>query len=105
MSDLYDRDFHAWTAEQAALLRGGALSAADVEHIAEEIESMARGERNLLTDRLAVLMAHLLKWRHQPRMRSNSWRLTVREQSRQANRLLRQNPSLCCELPAVMADA
>src|SRR4051794_11766926 len=103
MSDRYDRNFHARNAEQAALLRSGALSAADVEHIAEEIESMGRGERNLLTDRLAVLMAHLLKWRHQPGMRSNGWRLTVREQSRRADRLLRQNPSLRGELPALMA--
>lgn len=43
MSDLYDRDFYAWAAEQSALLRAGKLSAADVEHIAEEIESTGRG--------------------------------------------------------------
>lgn len=35
---LYDRDFYAWANEQAALLRAGKLDAADIEHIAEEIE-------------------------------------------------------------------
>jgi hypothetical protein len=72
MSDLYHRDFYAWTAEQAALLHSGALSAVDAAHIAEEIEGIGRSERNQLTNRFAVLMAHLLKWRHQPGMRSNS---------------------------------
>jgi hypothetical protein len=44
MCDLYDRDFYAWTAEQAGLLRAGNVSAADIAHIAEEIESMGRSE-------------------------------------------------------------
>ena len=46
MSDptLYDRDFYAWANEQAALLRAGKITAADIAHIAEEIESMGRGE-------------------------------------------------------------
>ncbi len=40
---LYDSDFFAWANQQAALLRAGQLSAADIENIAEEIESMGRG--------------------------------------------------------------
>lgn len=39
-STLHDTDFHAWANKQAALLRAGRLSEADVENIAEEIESM-----------------------------------------------------------------
>ncbi len=39
----YDRDFYAWATEQAGLLRAGRLSEADVEHIAEEIETLGRG--------------------------------------------------------------
>lgn len=46
MSDsLYDRDFCAWANEQAALLRAERLSEADIENIAEEIQSMERGEK------------------------------------------------------------
>ena len=37
---LHDRDFHAWTFQQSALLRESRLSEADVEHIAEELKSM-----------------------------------------------------------------
>jgi hypothetical protein len=40
MTGLHDNDFYAWTQEQASLLRAGKLNAADIEHIAEEIESM-----------------------------------------------------------------
>ena len=63
---LYERDFYAWANKQAALLRAGKLSEADVEHIAEEIESMGRAEKRELINRLAVLLSHLLKWQYQP---------------------------------------
>jgi hypothetical protein len=105
MNDLYDRDFYAWANHQAALLRAGDLSQADIENIAEEIESMGRGERNQLTNRLAVLLAHLLKWRLQPERRGRSWQLTIREQRRRAGRVLDQNPSLRGSLDAIMEDA
>jgi hypothetical protein len=105
MSDLYDSDFYAWATEQAGLLRSANLSAADVAHIADEIESMGRSERNQLTNRLAVLLAHLLKWQFQPGLRGNSWRLTIREQRRRAARILSQNPSLRASLDAILADA
>lgn len=54
-SPLYDRDFYAWANEQAALLREGKLSQADIEHIAQEIESMGRTEKRELISRLTVL--------------------------------------------------
>lgn len=102
---LYDRDFYAWANEQAALLRAGKLSAADIEHIAEEIESMGRGEMRELVNRLTVLLMHLLKWRYQPGGRGNSWRLTIKEQRNQLERHLRYNPSLKSRLAEAIEDA
>ena len=61
---LYDQDFYAWTSEQAGLLRAGRLSEADVEHIAEEIESMGKREKRELVNCLTVLLIHLLKWQY-----------------------------------------
>ena len=101
----YDRDFHAWTIEQAALLRAGRLSEADVQHIAEEIETLGRGERRELVNRLAVLLLHLLKWAYQPDRQGKSWRLTVEEQRRQLARHLRDNPSLRAWQDAALSDA
>lgn len=104
-STLYDRDFYAWSQEQAQLLRAGRLTQADIEHIAEEIESMGKTEKRELTSRLAVLLAHMLKWRFQPERRAKSWRLSIEEQRRQVARHMRDNPSLKSSLTEAMEDA
>ena len=75
--DTYNRDFYAWAMEQAALMRAGRLAEADIQNIAEEIESMGRGEKRELVSRLTVLLTHLLKWRAQPGLRGRSWHLTM----------------------------
>lgn len=95
---LHDRDFYAWTLQQASLLREGRLSEADIVHIAEELESMGASERRELTNRLAVLMAHLLKWQFQPELRGNSWRNTIDVQRYDVKELLEENPTLVVKL-------
>lgn len=103
-STLYDADFYAWANEQAALLRAGNFSAADIAHIAEEIDSMGKTEKRELVSRLAVLLQHLLKWRFQPERRGTSWELTIEEQRRQLVRHLRDNPSLKAKLDEAIED-
>jgi hypothetical protein len=103
-SPLYDRDFYAWANEQASLLRKGDLSQADIEHIAEEIESMGKTEKRELTSRLTVLLLHLLKWRFQPTLRGKSWRLSVEEQRIQLALHLADNPSLKTMLAPAIAN-
>ncbi|RAU23067.1 DUF29 domain-containing protein [Paramagnetospirillum kuznetsovii] len=103
--DLYERDFYAWAQEQANLLRAGDLSAADIGHIAEEIESMGRTEKRELVNRLTILLLHLLKWRFQPTFQGNSWRLSIKEQRIRLTDHLADNPSLKAKLPEAMADA
>lgn len=102
---LYEQDFYAWANQQATLLRAGQLSAADIEHIAEEIESMGRSEQQQLESRLTVLLLHLLKWLFQPNLRGNSWRLTIKEQRARIARHIRKNPSLQAVLDETIADA
>ncbi len=92
--DLYERDFYAWTQEQAAKLRARGHNAIDWENVAEEIASLGRSDRREIRNRLAVVIMHLLKWRHQPEKRSASWKRTLIEQRRQLNNLLRESPSL-----------
>lgn len=71
-ANLYEQDFYAWTMKNAQLLRQGKLTEIDVEHVAEELESMGRSERRELINRLMVLLAHLLKWQLQPSLRGKS---------------------------------
>src|ERR1700677_2702094 len=101
----YDTDFYAWANEQAALLRAGRLSEADVENIAEEIESMGKSERRELVNRLTVLLVHLLKWRYQSSLRGRSWALTIEQQRLRLGRHLSQNPSLKSQMDEALVDA
>jgi vacuolar-type H+-ATPase subunit C/Vma6 len=94
----YRKDFYAWTIHNAKLLREGKLSEVDIEHIAEEIESMGKSERRELINRLAVLIAHLLKWQFQEERRSNSWKYTIEEQRDEVLELVEESPSLNHEI-------
>ncbi len=102
---LYDRDFYAWANEQAALLRAGKLDAADIAHIAEEIESMGKTEKRELVSRLSVLLLHLLKWQCQPERRGASWEATITVQRDDLADHLRDNPSLKAKLDEAVTDA
>jgi hypothetical protein len=102
---LYDLDFYAWAYKQAALLREGRFGEIDVDNIAEEIESMGRSQKSELVNRLAVLLAHLLKWRYQPSHRGNSWRLTIEEQRRGLADHLADNPSLNSQIDSALQRA
>lgn len=101
----YDSDFYGWATEQAALLREGRLAEADIQHIAEEIDSLGRSEKRELVSRLAVLLTHLLKWQFQPGLRGNSWRLTIEEQRGEVEEHLDDNPSLRPMLAEAIARA
>ena len=104
-STLYDRDFYAWAQEQAGLLRAGKLSEADLEHIAEEIESMGKTEKRELVSRLTVLLLHLLKWQFQPLLQGASWKKTVRVQRFDIADHLADNPSLRSQIPEAIERA
>lgn len=97
----FERDFYAWTQEQAGALRRAAADRVnlpiDWENLAEEIESMGRGERLEIEHRLTVLLTHLLKWLCCPDLRercARPWRMTIREQRRMIRRRMGDSPSL-----------
>ena len=66
---------------------------------------MGRSEKRELTSRLAVLLAHLLKWRFQPERRGRSWQATIREQRSEVADLLADNPSLGARLDELLPNA
>ncbi len=101
----YDSDFYAWAMEQAALIRAGNLAAVDLEHVAEDIESMGKSEKRELISRLKVLLLHLLKWRHQPEFRGNSWRLTIANTRDELADHLADNPSLKAKIAEASVSA
>jgi hypothetical protein len=90
----YERDFYSWLMEQARHLRDGRFEALDRDNLAEEIESLGREQFNKLVSALRVLMLHMLKWDHQPALRSRSWVLSIQSQRLEIADLLSDNPGL-----------
>lgn len=90
----YEQDIVAWANEQAGLIRSGRFDLLDLENIAEEIEDVGKSEQRELESRMAVLLAHLLKWQYQPERRGSSWLNTIRGQRNMVSKRLQKTPSL-----------
>ena len=107
----YDDDVYTWSREQAEALRRAARSRVnlpdpiDFEHVAEEIESLGISQLRELHSRYVVLLAHLLKWQHQPERRSPSWRRTIRTQRHELAKLLSLSAGLKAKRAGELADA
>jgi len=90
----YDSDFHAWSQDQAALLRELRPNSIDWENVAEEIETLGGSQRREIRSRLIVLLTHLLKWAYQPTGRGNSWRASIVGAREEILSELQDSPSL-----------
>ena len=90
----YETDLNAWANEQARLLRAGRFDLLDIEHLAGEIEDVGKSEQRELASRMAVLLAHLLKWQYQPERRGASWEKTIKAQRKDIRYALGESPSL-----------
>lgn len=70
MSDLYERDFVAWTRLQARHLRGLKAMRSnlplDYERLAEEIEDLGKEQRNAARSWTIRIIEHLLLLEHSP---------------------------------------
>ena len=109
---LYEQDLYAWTQEQVALMREGAVHELDLEHLIEEIEDVGHSQQDKLASHLLVLLTHLLKLllaaRHLPQdyaRAARGWRLTCQAQRLQITKVLRRNPRLRPAVSAELADA
>ena len=94
-SNLYDKDFYAWTQEQAKLINEKIFAKLDLTHLQEELISMGASEKRELGSRLEQLLMHLLKWKYQPTyINKKSWERTIKEQRKKLQIHLKDNPSL-----------
>lgn len=82
LAALYLDDETAWLEHMAELARQRDAVSLDWKNLSEYLTDMANRDRREVMNRLVVLLAHVLKWEHQPSKRSGGWRATVREQSR-----------------------
>ena len=101
----YESDFYSWSLDQARLLREGQWAQLDRENVAEEIESLGREQFNKLESALRVLLMHMLKWDHQPKRRSRSWVISIKDQRLAVNHILADNPGLRPRIPEAIERA
>lgn len=105
-ASLYDRDWFAWTQDQAARLRDLRPNGLDVENLAEEIEDMGKSQRRAIESLLRQIAQHLLKlellpW---PGPRRH-WRAEIRAFRRSLADDFEESPSLHTSRAALYAKA
>lgn len=105
MSALYEQDIYAWFALQANLLKEKKYFKLDVQHLEEELIEMGESYARELESNLIVLFCHLLKWKYQPKKRSRSWELTIKEHRKRVAKRLQKTPSLKYRLFEICEDA
>jgi Domain of unknown function DUF29 len=105
---LYDKDFVAWTHEQAEHLRAKRITKLDYDHLAEEIEALGKRDWRALESHVKILLLHGLKWTYQPQERARrgrGWQTSMDNARDAINQLLRDNPSFQERIDDAMAWA
>jgi hypothetical protein len=105
MKSLYETDFHEWAVQTAERVRSGQVPAEELEHIAEELESLGASEKKELGSRLKVLIQHLLKCALREGRPTASWENTIDDQRYAIELLLKGSPSLRRLLAEYVATA
>ncbi|SDI12632.1 protein of unknown function DUF29 [Paraburkholderia phenazinium] len=90
----YDEDVCAWAFEQARFLRERRFDLLDIEHLADEIEDIAKAELVELARQMSVLFALLLKWNHLPAERTDSRSAMIEARRLDVADILDDSPSL-----------
>src|SRR6516162_2789790 len=88
LSQLYEADETAWLEAMAELIQQARWDELDYAHLGEYLGDIARRDRREVKSRLTTLLAHVLKWVHQPDHRSRSWRGTIIEQRQELSGLV-----------------
>src|SRR5262249_16916951 len=101
----YDADFYSWSLKQARLVRQGRWAELDRDNVAEEIESLARGQFDKLETAIRILLIEILKWDHAPATRDRSLILEIEINRIDIEALLSDNPGMRPRIPEAIVRA
>jgi hypothetical protein len=106
-TDLYERDFYAWTRDQAARLRAlGGHNAIDVERVAEELEDLGKHAVNTTAGNLERCFEHLVKLAVSPATAPvGKWRGEVYRFAAHARRYFGEGMRQRIDLDTIRRDA
>lgn len=107
---LYDRDWYAWTQDQAARLRAWPEhlrpNGLDVEHLAEEVEDLGGSQRRAVESFLELINLHCLKLEFHPALEARQhWMAEIDGFRSGIEREFRHSPSLRARRAEFVADA
>lgn len=91
--NLHDRDFYAWTCEQAKFLKDKTLDKLDLIHLVEVVESDGNRYAQNIVCNLEDLLINLLRWKYQLKARAREVKKIDVQRSRIAQNL-KNMPSL-----------
>lgn len=89
----YEQDYGAWLSRQIALLRARRWGELDLDHLVDEVESLGRSDFRRLVGAIEIVVAHMLKWDHQPHKRSPGWLASIDEHRARIETELADSPS------------
>ena len=102
---LYDRDYYAWTQQQAGLLKAGRLADVDLQHLIEEVEDMGGEQKRAVRSHLRHLLTHLVKLHCSPADDPRrGWRDEVRNARDEIEDRLAGSPSLKSHVEELLTD-
>jgi hypothetical protein len=101
----YEGNFYVWCFEQAELLRSRRFAELDLPNLVEELQSMGREQRYKLEASYRLIISHLLKWQHQPALRSSSWEITITRERANVNRREADSHTLRSQAAQIVAGA
>ena len=109
-STLYERDFFAWTQDQAAALRRAQQdrinAPIDWAHLADELEELGGSIKDAIQSHLATVIEHLLKLEHSPdAWPRKKWQGSVRKARRHLDKKIAIYPSLASYPRVILMDA
>jgi len=94
VSDLYEKDFMAWSLEQAEFLRDKQFDKLDIEHLFGEVYDLGKADKRSIQSHLMQVIAHMLKYKFQKAYYTKSWQDTIDYGRAEIRDLIEDCPSL-----------
>jgi mannitol-1-phosphate/altronate dehydrogenase len=101
----YDEDYYGWVVQQVDHLKNSEFDRLDIEHLIDEVLSLARNEIDKIENFIETIFMNMLKIKYQPHMHTKSWDLSIKISSHKTKDILEDNPSLKPHLREIINDS
>ena len=102
---LYNQDYYQWIQETVKILEQRNFQELDLDNLIEEIQDLARNEKQIVETNLIVVLKLLLKWQYQPKQRSGEIKASIRRHRYQIRDDLKVSPSLKTYLSEIWLES